>query len=132
MAVDDDDGNDTDASGLSQLASDNLTEIVSTELDAPEGVIVRLQSVIEGFLGGSGEQGIIDARTEGLNSTIDRIGDERLSQENRLLQFEERLVAQFSALDLLVANLQSSGDFLLSQLNTISQISINRNSNNNS
>ena len=106
-----------------------FTEITVAELDVPEGVITRLQSVVEGFLGGSGQQGIIDARTEGLSQDVERIGNERLVQEQRLTAFQDRLVAQFAALDLLVANLQSNGNFLLSQLNSISQISSNNNRN---
>ncbi len=131
VAVTDNDANNTDLSGLSQLASENLVELTAAELDAPEGVIIRLQAVVEGFLGGNGQQGIIDVRTEGLNSDIERINDERLQQEARLLTFQDRLTAQFASLDLLVANLQSNGNFLLSQLNSISQISSSRNNNDN-
>jgi len=130
VAVDDNDGNDTDLAGLSQLASDNLIEVTSTELDAPAGIIIRLQEVVSGYLGGNGEQGIIDARTQGLNRDIDRIDDARLTQELRLERYEARLVQQFASLDLLVANLQSSGDFLLSQLNAASAITLNRNTSN--
>ncbi|MDB2410334.1 flagellar filament capping protein FliD [Pseudomonadales bacterium] len=107
-----------------------FSEITTPELDAPEGVITRLQSVVDGFLGAAGQQGIIDARTEGLSQDVERISDERLVQEQRLLAFEDRLVAQFASLDLLVANLQSNGNFLLSQLNSISQISSNNNNRN--
>ena len=128
VAVDDDDGNDTDAAGLSQLASDNLSQLTASEFSAPEGVVVRLQEIIAGFLGGGGETGIIDSRTQGLNSDIDRIDDERALQELRLESFEARLLRQFGALDLLVSNLQSSGQFLLDQLGSISQISTSRNS----
>ena len=131
VAVTDNDGNNTDLTGLSQLATENLSETVAATLDAPEGVIVRLQAVISGFLGGGGQQGIIDARTDGLNEDIDRIGDERVVQEARLISFQDRLTAQFASLDLLVANLQSNGNFLLSQLNSIAQISNSRNSNSN-
>lgn len=130
IVVTDNDTNNTDLSGLSQLATENLSEIVAASLDAPEGVIVRLQNVIEGFLGGSGVQGIIDSRTDGLNRDVERIGDERIVQESRLVSFQERLVSQYASLDLLVANLQSNGNFLLSQLSSISQISNNRNNNN--
>ena len=126
VVVDDNDGNDTDLSGLSQLASENLSEVVASELDAPEGIIVRLQELVAGFLGGNGETGAIDARTEGLSTELERIADERAEQERRIEAIQARLVQQFSSLDLLVANLQSSGDFLLSQLNSISQISTNR------
>ncbi len=130
IAVTDNDGNDTDVSGLSQLASDNLTVLTASQLDASEGVILRLQAVVDDFLGGNGEQGIIDTRTEGLNTEVERIGDERLQQQTRLLAFQDRLTAQYASLDLLVANLQSNGNFLLSQLNSIAQISNSTNSDN--
>lgn len=129
IVVTDNDANNTDLSGLSQLATENLSETVAASLDAPEGVIVRLQNVVEGFLGGSGVEGIIDSRTDGLNRDVERIGDERIVQESRLVSFQERLVSQYASLDLLVANLQSNGNFLLSQLSSISQISNNRNNN---
>ena len=87
---------------------------------------MRLQELVAGFLGGNGETGAIDARTEGLSTELERIADERAEQERRIEAIQARLVQQFSSLDLLVANLQSSGDFLLSQLNSISQISTNR------
>lgn len=131
IVVTDNDANNTDLSGLSQLATENFSVTVAASLDAPEGVIVRLQTVIQGFLGGGGVEGIIDSRTDGLNNDVQRIADERLVQESRLLSFQERLVSQYASLDLLVANLQSNGNFLLSQLNSISQISNNRNSNSN-
>ena len=114
------------------VGAEYFTEITPAEIDTSEGVITRLQSVVEGFLGGSGQQGIIDARTEGLNQDVERIGDERLVQEQRLIAYQDRLTAQFASLDLLVANLQSNGNFLLSQLNSISQISSNNNNRNNS
>jgi len=93
---------------------------------APQGIIASLQVVVEGFLGGGAETGVIAARTEGLNREIERIGDQRIIQQRRIDSFEQRLVAQFSALDLLVSNLQSSGSFLLSQLDSASQISSSR------
>ncbi len=126
IAVTDNDGNDTDAAGLSLLATGNLVELTNAQLDAPEGIILRLQSVLDSYIGATGEQGIIDARTAGLNADIRRIQDDRVRQELRLENFEARLVQQFSALDLLVANLQSSGEFLLSQLNAASAITLNR------
>ncbi|MDG2079207.1 MAG: flagellar filament capping protein FliD, partial [Pseudomonadales bacterium] len=127
--VDGSDGDNEDTFGLSRLASVNLTENVASTLDAPSGIVLRLQDVVAGFLGGGGEVGIIDTRTQGLTRDIDRIDDERLVEQNRLNAFQDRLTRQFAGLDLLVANLTASGDFLLSQLSSISEISKSRNSN---
>ena len=127
--VDGSDADNEDLNGLSQLASVNLTENVASTLDAPSGIVLRLQDVVAGFLGGGGEVGIIDSRTQGLTRDIDRIDDERLVEQNRLNAFQDRLTRQFAGLDLLVANLTASGDFLLSQLSSISEISNSRNRN---
>lgn len=99
-----------------------FTQTVAAELESTPGVIALLSQVAAGFLGSGGETGIINARTEGLNSDVGRIEDERLLQQRRLEDYEARLIAQYSALDLLVSNLQSTGDSLLNQLNSISQI----------
>ncbi|MGB5324828.1 MAG: flagellar filament capping protein FliD, partial [Pseudomonadales bacterium] len=77
---------------------------------------------LDGFLGIS-ERGALDARTDGLNADLERVGDDRIALDRRIEQLQERLSAQYASLDLLVSNLQSSGNFLLQQLNTISQIS---------
>ncbi len=127
--VDGSDADNEDLFGLSRLASVNLTENVASTLDAPSGIVLRLQDVVAGFLGGGGEVGIIDSRTQGLTRDIDRIDDERLLEQNRLNAFQDRLTRQFAGLDLLVANLTASGDFLLSQLSSISEISNSRNRN---
>lgn len=93
------------------------------EVFQPLGALSNLDDIIDRYLRGSGEGalavGIIDGRTNGLNAEIERIGDERLLQQQRLEAFEARLVDQFAALDLLVSNLQSNGNFLLSQLSSL-------------
>lgn len=123
----DNDGNDIDANGLSTLTSNNLIQTVASQIDTQKGVIELLKVAVEGFLGVA-SKGIIDTRTDGLNSDVQRVSDDRLALDRRLEQIQDRLTARFAALDLLVANLSSSGDFLLSQLSTISNISNNNNS----
>lgn len=86
-----------------------------------KGVFVALQEIMAGFLGGSGEQGMIDTRTTGLSTELERIQSRREVQDERLLSYEENLKVRFSALDLMVSNLNSQGDFLLDQLKLIYQ-----------
>ena len=86
-----------------------------------KGVFVALQEIMTGFLGGSGEQGMIDTRTTGLSTELERIQSQREVQDDRLLSYEESLKVRFSALDLMVSNLNSQGDFLLDQLKLINQ-----------
>ena len=74
-----------------------------------------------GFIGGSGDQGMIDARTTGLSTELERIESRREVQYDRLLSYEENLKARFSTLDLMVSNLNSQGNFLLDQLKMINK-----------
>lgn len=84
-----------------------------------QGVFVVLQSMLSKFLGAGSDEGLIDIRTTGLNADLERINDQRIVQESRLLSYEENLKARFASLDLLVSNLNSQGDFLLKQLQSI-------------
>ena len=86
-----------------------------------QGAFVALQEIMAGFLGGSGEQGMIDTRTTGLSTELERIQSRREVQDDRLLSYEENLKVRFSALDLMVSNLNSQGDFLLDQLKMINK-----------
>ena len=86
-----------------------------------KGVFVELQTIMAGFLGGNGDQGMIDSRTTGLSTELERIQSRREVQDDRLLSYEENLKVRFSALDLLVSNLNSQGNFLLDQLTLINK-----------
>ena len=61
-------------------------------------------------------------REQSINAQIDAIGDERTSLEFRLLQKQASLVDQFSALDVLIAELNTTSSFLSTQLEQIAAI----------
>ena len=63
--------------------------------------------------------GIIDSRKDSLNRQSDDIDDRISSIEYRLEIVERRYRAQFTALDGLVANLNSTGSFLTQQLGNL-------------
>ncbi|MEC9341373.1 MAG: flagellar filament capping protein FliD, partial [Pseudomonadota bacterium] len=60
--------------------------------------------------------GSIDARTSGIETSLGRIEDRRDALDRRLTSLENRLRAQFSAMDALVAQLTATSDFLADQL----------------
>lgn len=78
-----------------------------------EGFGTRLFNLTDGFLD---TDGIIETRTQGLNTQIDGIADERESLNERLASLETRLLRQFNALDSLLAQLSSTSNFLSQQL----------------
>ena len=56
------------------------------------------------------------ARQDGLQSNIDSLDDDREQLNRRLASLDARYRAQFSAMDILVAQLQSLGDYMTQQL----------------
>jgi flagellar hook-associated protein 2 len=88
---------------------DKLSGIFSSE----SGYAVRLDSLIENL---TASGGILSSRTTGLSSQVERIGEQREALEARIIGIEARYQAQFSALDSLLGQLNSTGDFLTLQL----------------
>lgn len=83
---------------------------------ADDGFATRLYGLTDGFLEADG---IIEARTQGLETTIEGIADERLALNERLASLETRLLRQFNALDSLLAELSSTSNFLTQQLGSL-------------
>ena len=80
------------------------------------GVGVSLSGLLDNFLDGDG---LLSLRSDGLQGSVERIADEREALDRRLASLEERYRLQFNALDSLLANIQSTGDFLTQQLANI-------------
>ncbi len=83
---------------------------------ASDGYAVRVYDLAESYLQTSG---ILQSRTDGLNSQIEDFGDQRISLNQRLASFEARLSRQFNALDSLLGELSQTGNFLNQQLNNL-------------
>jgi len=85
------------------------------------GLADRVNSFIASLIGTGG---ILVARTEGLTGQIDDIADDRLKLGKRLLNLEDRLRRQFTALDGLIASMRSTSDFLTAQLEALPEIRV--------
>ena len=86
------------------------------DLSFSRGVSSKLDSLLSGFLD---SDSVIDSRISSLNDRIERIGEQRTQQSRRLSSFQARLVSQFSALDTLISQLQTTGSFLTQQLSSL-------------
>jgi flagellar hook-associated protein 2 len=75
-----------------------------------DGFFTRIDDVLEGAL--DKVDGLLEARLDGIDESIRKIGDRIEDMEERLSKFEARLFAQFSALEDLMARLQSQTSFL--------------------
>ncbi|NVK43064.1 MAG: flagellar filament capping protein FliD [Oceanospirillaceae bacterium] len=116
-----------DSSKLTAALADNFADINAFFSTEETGFASRLDAMLETYLQSNGT---FDSRTDSINSQLDRIDDDRESLALRLEKLETRLLNQFNAMDAVVAQLGSTGNFLTQQLASISQIQNFRNSNN--
>jgi flagellar hook-associated protein 2 len=79
------------------------------------GIADQLSRYINNYM----DNDIIGDRISGIQSSIDDIGQQRDALDRRLASLESRLKKRFTALDVLVNKLQSSGNYLTQQLNKL-------------
>jgi flagellar hook-associated protein 2 len=110
----------TSSSGQLVIDSTELDEAINRDFTAvsklftnEDGLSTKLDDLLERYVA---SDGILNSRTDGLQSRIETIADDRESLEARLVTIEARYRSQFSALDALVSQLQSAGSFLTQQL----------------
>ena len=87
--------------------------------NATTGLAVRFSELASSLISAGG---LLDNREQSLNSQIRDVEAARTNLEFRLVQKEQALVAQFAALDVLLANLSATSSFLTTQLDQIAAI----------
>jgi flagellar hook-associated protein 2 len=85
------------------------------------GVAHKLDKLLDPYLQLGG---IFDKRNDSLKSSIDDIGGRREALNERLLALQTRYLKQFNALDSLLAQMQSTSNFLSQQLSQLPDISL--------
>ena len=80
---------------------------------AVEGVAEKLETLMEGFLVST--TGIFDSRISSLNTQLTDIADDRADLARRMQSLEDRYFAQLNAMDSLLAEIETTGDFLTQQ-----------------
>ncbi|HTP97457.1 MAG TPA: flagellar filament capping protein FliD [Burkholderiales bacterium] len=78
-----------------------------------QGYAVRLNALANNFLD---SQGVINAATDGINSTISDIENQISDWNDRLTAIQANYQAQFTALDTMISSLKSTSNFLTQQL----------------
>ncbi len=86
---------------------------VSTIFTASDGIASQFTDSLTQY---TQFAGLLDSKTDSLNSRKSLIDNARDQLDFRLSKLEERLTAQFVAMDLLVQNLNSTSSFLTQQL----------------
>lgn len=120
-------GISADRYGQLSIDSVELTNALSSDASAVkelfagdgtnDGLAERVLETIDIYTNTT--NGLIITRETSIQSLLDKIDDERLVVERRMESLEARYLRQFTAMDSLVGQLQSTSDYLTNQLKNI-------------
>lgn len=103
----------TDAYGLKFKVLPGATDAT---VNFSRGIAGTLDQLIGDFLG---SQGPVKVREEGINKELDELDDDQASLDRRIEAYQARLTAQFSAMEAIVDQLNSTRDYLGSVLDNL-------------
>ncbi|HHH40040.1 MAG TPA: flagellar hook-associated protein, partial [Sedimenticola sp.] len=112
-----------DSAKLDTALKENADSVAAFFSDTENGFATRMNDVLDGFLASGG---IIDNVIEGANSRIDSIDSQRTTLERRLEAIEKRYRNQFTALDNMMARLNTTSDYLTRQLDSLANMLNNK------
>lgn len=102
-----------DSSAFSSALSSNFKDVVNLFSNGTDGTALRFYNTVTALLE---TDGIVDARTDGITESISLL-DSRIDQvQYRLEKTEERLRAQYAALDSTLGVMRQTSNYLLAQL----------------
>lgn len=106
------------AEGLKiQITGDTLGD--RGTLDFSQGYASQLSKLIDTFLGGDG---LISSRTDGINRSIKDVGKSRDAFGVRLSNLEAQYRKQYTALDVMLSNMNSTSNYLTQQLAALANL----------
>lgn len=110
----------TAADGTLSFDRETLEERIDTDLEGVLGVLngfgTNMSERVRGF---AESGGLLSSRSESIRRQLRSIEGQREQLETRMQRFEARTRRQFSAMDAVVAELRSTGDFLDQQLSAL-------------
>lgn len=127
-------GIEFDKYGVMEVDSDTLSSAVTSNLDSvselfsddDQGFAFRLSELLDNMLD---DDGLLDAREDGINAQIESTQDAATSFTERLELIEARYRSQYAALDTLMSSLTATSSYLDQQLSVLANL-IPGNSNN--
>ncbi|MGD8339322.1 MAG: flagellar filament capping protein FliD [Gammaproteobacteria bacterium] len=88
-------------------------DAIASLFNSPSGVATRMNDLVATILGTDGQ---IEGREERLRTELEGIGEDRERLDTRMQSVRARLEAQFNAMDQLIAQLNTTSQFLAQQL----------------
>jgi flagellar hook-associated protein 2 len=102
-----------DETALDAALAQDFDGVVSLFANTTDGFGNRMDSLLDSFVA---ENGLLENRTDGLNTRIDYLDVQRDQILARLEATEKRYIRQFGALDAMVAQMKNTGNCLAQQL----------------
>jgi len=118
-------GVETDRYGVLTLNTETLNEKIASDVDLVQQFFVGddddgfAQSFDEKLSFYTDSDGIIQNRIDSKTNQLDDIDDQRLDLASKMESLSDRLYAQYNAMDLLVANLNSTSSYIQAQLDNM-------------
>ncbi|EMR14286.1 flagellar hook-associated 2 domain-containing protein [Methylophaga lonarensis MPL] len=115
----------TNSSGQLTINNTRLDEVIAQDFSAianlfasENGLTKTLDGILDRYVA---SDGILSSRTNGIQSRIGQIDNERERLDTRMEALESRYRAQFTAMDILVGQLQGLSGYLEQQLSNLPQ-----------
>ncbi|MEA1947720.1 MAG: flagellar filament capping protein FliD [Thermodesulfobacteriota bacterium] len=108
---------EVDSSTLNSALDDHFDDVLqffTQSTEGSEGFAVRMKDTLDAIL--KSTDGTLAARSDGIQNSIKDIEDQVERLEMRVLAWETRTRAQFNALELLLAEYQTTGNYLSQQI----------------
>jgi flagellar hook-associated protein 2 len=105
----------TAPSGLKLFVKGGLSGSLGS-ISFSRGLMEKLDDILGGLLDSDGS---LKAKTDGLQKTLDLIGEERINLDKKTSKLEQRLLSKFNAMDAILGQFQSTGSFLSQQLDSL-------------
>ncbi len=119
-------GVQSDRYGVLSLDTETLNGFIDSDVDGVEQFFVGTGTT-DGFAASfktitdfyTDSDGIIQNRIDSRTNQLDRLDDDRLAFGRKMDSLEARLYAQYNAMDLIVAGLNSTSSYLMAQLDNM-------------
>ena len=116
----------SDQYGKLSLDTDVLDSFINDDVERVQSFFIGSEST-PGFAGAlndmlefyTASDGLIQGRIDGKKEQIDSLDEDRIAFTRKMDSLEARLFAQYNAMDLLVAGLNSTSNYLIQQLDNM-------------
>lgn len=107
-----------DSADLNEFIEDNVVGIQQFFVgsDTKPGFATAMDELMDFYTDSSG---VIQSRISSREDQLERLDDDRISFSRKMASLEARLLSQFNAMDLLVANLNATSTYIQAQLDNM-------------